>query len=102
MKKVINGKIYDTRTATFIHEYWNGLSTRDFNYCREQLYRKKTGEFFVYGDGGALTRWGTKYGNGYCDGADILPRTNEQALKWAENHEMEADEIIELFDISEE
>jgi len=102
MKKVISGQIYDTRTATFIHEDWNGLSTRDFSYCREQLYRKRTGEFFVHGDGGASTRWRTRHGNAYYDGAGIRPLTNQQALQWAENHDMDTDEIIEVFDISEE
>jgi len=103
MKKIVNGKVYDTRTATLIHEDWNGLSPKDFSYCREKLYRKRTGAFFLHGSGGASTRWGTRYGNASYEGSGIRPLTDQQALRWSENHsDMDADEIIEVFDIVEE
>lgn len=52
MKKIINGKMYNTETATELGDFWNGLSTSDFRNLSETLYRKKNGEFFLYGQGG--------------------------------------------------
>ncbi len=52
MKKVIDGKVYDTETATLKAEWENMYDARNFNYVEEQLYQKKTGEFFLYGYGG--------------------------------------------------
>lgn len=46
MKKIINGRKYDTETATLICK---GEYTSNFGYEREELYKKKTGEFFLYG-----------------------------------------------------
>lgn len=48
MKKIINGKVYSTETATRI-----GAKTHaDQNDLCETLYRKKTGEFFLHLNGG--------------------------------------------------
>lgn len=46
MKKIINGKLYDTSTAKEIGSYWNGLGDRDFNHISETLYRKRLESFF--------------------------------------------------------
>lgn len=48
MKKIINGKKYDTETATYICGYeYDTLSV--FSHIHESLFRKKDGEFFLYG-----------------------------------------------------
>lgn len=41
-----------------------------------------------------------KESGGSCEGAGILPLTDAQALEWAEEY-MDADDIIELFEIDE-
>lgn len=46
MKKIINGKKYDTSTAKYLGEYDFGYQS-SFNWYREELYEKKTGEFFL-------------------------------------------------------
>ena len=46
MKKIINGKKYDTDTAEQIGYDNNGLLCSDLSYIEETLYKKKTGEFF--------------------------------------------------------
>ena len=52
MKKIINGKKYDTNTATKVADYWNGYGASDFNYVSEELYLKNTGEYFLlFGSG---------------------------------------------------
>ena len=45
MKKIINGKTYNTETAKEISEWSEGVY-RDFTYIGETLYRKRTGEYF--------------------------------------------------------
>ena len=87
MKKVINGKVYDTETAELVARWSNGQSTSDFDYCAEDLYRKRTGEFFIHGDGGASSKYAVSYGNGFWGGGEkITPLTYEAAQKWAEEH----------------
>ena len=83
MKKIINGKKYDTTTATNVGEWDNGCYG-NFGYCSETLYRKKTGEFFLHGEGGASSRYSSHYGDSCGSGEQIIPLTEEAAMKWAE------------------
>ena len=101
IKKIINGKMYNTETATELGEFWNGLSTNDFRNLSETLYRKKSGEFFLYGQGGAMTEYSRPVGNMTCGGEKIIPFTEEQAKRWAEER-LNANEYIEIFGEPEE
>ena len=102
MKKIINGKLYDTETAKLVGEYDNGCSYSDFHYMSEELYLKKTGEFFKYGTGGAMSRYNKECGfNEWTGGDDIIPLTEEEAKEWAELH-IDADGYMELFGEVEE
>ena len=56
MKKIINGKLYDTSTAHLVGEWDNQLYGNP-DYAAESLYRKRTGEFFLHGEGGARSRY---------------------------------------------
>ena len=85
MKKIINGKLYNTKTATKTAEWDNNRSASDAHHYEEVLYKKRTGEFFIYGDGGALSRYARSCGgNSYSDGWDIIPLTIEEAQEWGE------------------
>ena len=56
MKKIINGKLYDTSTAHLVGEWDNQLYGNP-DYAAESLYRKRTGEFFLrHGGGGGDQR----------------------------------------------
>lgn len=61
MKKILGGKKYDTETARVVGTYGNGSS--GFGACSETLYRKRTGEFFLYGEGGPMSKYGVAYGD---------------------------------------
>lgn len=101
MKKIINGKRYDTTTAKEIgcDRYSN---PRDFHFWEETLYQKKTGEFFLFGEGGAASKYAESCGqNEWCGGCKIIPLTFETARKWAEEH-LEADEYEAAFGAVEE
>ena len=77
MKKIINGKRYDTKTATEIASAWNGCSRSDFNFLLETLYRTDGGAWFLAGEGGALTKYAEvlEGGRSHCGGKDIVPLT---------------------------
>ena len=40
MKKIINGKKYDTETAKMVCDYYNGLPSTDFRSFSAELYKK--------------------------------------------------------------
>ena len=96
MKKIIKGKMYNTETAEMVGKMWES-SPRDFSFYREKLYRKKTGEFFLYGEGGPASKYAERCGlNEWCGGSKIMPFTEEEAREWAER-ELTADEYIKIF-----
>lgn len=102
MKKVINGKMYNTETAEELANWGNGLGRNDFKFLDETLYRTKKGTYFLCGEGGALTQYAVSCGqNSWCGGADILPLTIEGAKSWVESH-LDGDEYIEIFGEPEE
>lgn len=97
MKKIINGRVYDTNTAKGLGSYSNGGSWRDFSHVEETLYRKKTGEYFLHGEGGPMTRYAEATGqNQWSGGSRIMPMTYQEATQWAEKH-LSADEYEEIF-----
>lgn len=61
----INNKIYNTRTAKLIGEWRvKGDSTDDPQFTQETLYRKKTGEYFLFCEGGAESVNSARTGHG--------------------------------------
>ncbi len=101
MKKIINGRRYDTETATEVGHDWNGRCT-DFYHWRETLYQKKTGEFFLLGEGGPLSKYGEACGsNTLSDGCKIIPLSYQEATAWAEEH-LTGDEYEAIFGEVEE
>lgn len=91
MKKIINGKKYDTETARKVGEYTHGYP-RDFSYYCEELYCKKTGEYFLYGEGGPSSPYSHAVScNEWSGGSKIIPSTYDEARTWAEKH-LDADE----------
>lgn len=101
MKKVISGKVYDTQTAELMGEWSNGHFRRDFNYCSEDLYRKRTGEYFLHGEGGARSKYASYHGNSVGYGETIIPMTIEEAKAWAEER-LDGDEYEKIFGAVEE
>lgn len=100
MKKIINGKKYDTENAESIATYINSIDYHDFRSLTETLFRKKTGEFFLYGKGGPMTFYAEHYGNSSIAGEKIIPFTIEQAKIWIE--EKANDKYEEIFGECEE
>lgn len=101
MKKIINNKVYDTATAQKCGEWDNGCRTSDFYFCGETLYRKKTGEYFLHGEGHALSKYAGHSDNSSGWGEQIVPLSYEKAQKWAEEH-LDGDEYVSIFGEPEE
>lgn len=90
MKKIIDGRRYDTDTAEEIAIAKHGYKN-EYSYYEETLYCKRTGEYFLYGYGHGKSRYAKRSLDGWGPGEDIIPMTYEQARKWAEEN-LEADE----------
>lgn len=96
MKKIIDGKKYDTNTAELMGE-WDSDSRGNFDYVCERLYRKKTGEFFLYGEGGANSKYSVRTGtNEWSGGSEIIPISEENARRWSEKY-LSGDEYENIF-----
>jgi hypothetical protein len=99
MKKIINGKLYDTDKA----RYLGGDSAGDgFSSWSEELYQKRTGEFFLYGEGGPMTKYAENVSdNTWTGGEKIMPLSLDAARQWAEEH-LSADDYAEIFGMPSE
>lgn len=82
MKSIINSKCYDTEKSTLVGEHINGHGWDDFRYLCERLYVTKKGNWFLHGQGGALTEYAEHHGNTKCGGEQIKELTPDQALEW--------------------
>ena len=101
MKKIINNKLYDSSTAKEIGTWDNGIYG-DINSIEETLYRKKTGEFFLHGSGGANTKYASQSGSGnWSDGERIIPMTADAAAAWAQER-LPADVYVSVFGAPED
>ena len=97
MKKIINGKVYDTETAKNLGSHSSGGGWGDFSHIEETLYQKRTGEFFLHGEGGPATKYAVSEGqNSWSGGSKIIPLSWESAQAWAEEH-LTAEEYEGIF-----
>lgn len=84
--KVINGKRYDCRSAQLMAEY-EYSNRRDFHWYHEELYRRKTGDFFLACEGGPASQYRrTINQNEWTGGEKIIPLTHDEAREWVERH----------------
>ena len=86
MKKIIDGRMYDTDTAKLLTGWDNGLDCTSFDWLEEDLYLKRTGEYFIFGRGGAATRYSDQCGRTYSAGWSITPVSDAEARVWCERH----------------
>ena len=99
--QVINGRKYDTATATEVGSYDAGLGAGDFRDYRESLYLTKRGQFFLEGSGGPMTRWARQVGNMKAGGRGIQLLDRDEALMWCEQHDIDVDVLEKYFDIED-
>lgn len=101
MIQVINGKRYNTETATEVFSWWNGYSRSDSHFLSKTLYRTKNGAWFMHREGGALTEMAVSVGSNNTGGSqDIEVLTADDAYEFCEEHsgsDKEALEAIEKY-----
>lgn len=85
MRKIINGKMYDTSTAKRRSGAIDVGNGEELDFYGLTLYQKRTGEFFLYRD---------VYRGDLDDG--IIPLTYDDAREWAESH-LDADDYESIF-----
>ena len=88
-KDNINGVAYNTKTAEAIARNGSGreIMHSDERWFNETLYRKKSGEFFLYGSSGIFTKYAKQTGpNSWERSEAILPLTEDEVREWAMNN----------------
>ncbi len=92
MKQIIDGKMYNTDTATKIADLPCHFYPRDFGWHSTSIYVTPKGRLFVAGRGNALSRWAVPVGNnGHGSGSGIEPLTKAQAADLLETCNADAD-----------
>lgn len=98
MKKIISNRVYNTETAKLIGEWTNDYGCTDFRWAEEALYLKKTGEYFLHGQGGGLSIYAGQYGYSSGYGEKIMPLSYDKAREWAEE-KLDADTYMNNFEV---
>lgn len=94
MKKVIDGRLYNTESARELASWEPNPYRSDFSWFCETLYRTKTGRYFLHGEGGPASRYSRTVGqNEWCGGEKIVPLGDgesdygeSRAMAWVEEH----------------
>ncbi|MBQ6371948.1 MAG: hypothetical protein IJJ22_02370 [Oscillospiraceae bacterium] len=100
MRAIINGKAYDTATAVRMGFWSNGRHYMDPYSKEETLFRKRTGEFFLLGQGGSETNYAERFGKEWTGSAKVMPLTFEEAENWSKEH-LSKEEYELIFDLPE-
>ena len=91
----------NNETEKVVSVWYNG-EYGNMSYVEETLYKKKTGEYFLYGISGANGKYAESIGcNSWSGGAAFVPYTEDQAKEWLEEHGT-AEEYIGEFGEQEE
>lgn len=104
MKKIFDGKSYDTKTAKLIGGNSADCSVTDFHFWESNLYKTKKGNYFVHSIGGPATIYSRSTGsNSWTSGEEIMVfRDRETAFSWAQAN-LDTEEIEKEFgDLIEE
>jgi hypothetical protein len=97
MKKVIDGKLYDTNEARCVAEFVSPECVNDFNYYEEKLFLTKNGRWFLAGAGNAMSKYSERaVGGGSQAGDGLFPLEPEEALEWLEAYG-DTEDILEHF-----
>jgi hypothetical protein len=91
VKQIINGKTYNTETATRICSLPCSEYPGDFSYHDTDLYRSPKGVFFIAGKGGAMSMWSTPAPGGGTGGGSGIRLVDEDEARFI-MEEAECDE----------
>ena len=98
MKKVFQGKRYDTDTAEFLTDLPSTADRGDFAWHDTSVYRTKNAGYFLAGRGHASSMWATCDGNTRGSGEGIKPIAEGEARKHLEQCDTdEATQALEKY-----
>lgn len=101
MKKTIKGSVFDTTTAKHLGGY-SYLKPGDFSYFSEDLYKTRSGKYFIHGAGGSASVYAEQVSqNEWNAGETIFAVSLERAKEWAEEN-LDCDLYIEIFGVPSE
>ena len=84
MKAIVNGRRYNTETATLVGS-WSYGTYQDFSYIEEQLYITERGSWFIAGEGGPKTKYSIHVEQNAWGGSErITPLSPDEARRWLE------------------
>lgn len=87
VRQIIDGKAYDTSTATQLGEAYARAARSDFGWWHETLYRTPKGRYFLAGEGGPASSWARPaIGGGRIGGEGIRAMSESEAQGWAERY----------------
>ena len=104
MKRIIDGKTYNTETATKVCDTGNDLGVTDFGHEDSALYVTKKGAFFIVGNGGPMSRFArAESQNSWSGGSGMIPLDRGEAFEetmrcagdWPEKIEEHFSDMIE-------
>jgi hypothetical protein len=103
MRKVINGKVYDTETAEHVCDVSGNISDRgDFHYDSTGLYRTRIGQFFISGHGGPRSQWAVSTGQNSWAGGNGLRLVEEDDARALVERHADDETYVRVFGAPEE
>lgn len=94
MKKIINGKLYNTETAILLTDERRSL--HDFYRTSESLYVTRNGNYFIHGQSSAGGRYETMSGTTHGFGEMLIGLSVEDVHAWLETAAINQDDILIL------
>lgn len=86
MKRIVDGKRYDTETAREVGSASYG-NRGDFEHFDESLYRTRSGNWFVAGWGGPRSHYAEQVDQrSWSGGSGLRPLSTPEAREWLERH----------------
>lgn len=88
MKRIINGVTYYTKKAIFLGKYDAGFSKEDIRWSVSELYKTKSGKYFLYGAGGPASSYAKSDDifETHTNGESIIPMSQEEVIIWANEY----------------
>tara|TARA_R100001163_G_C5022950_1_gene165260 strand:- start:257 stop:562 length:306 start_codon:yes stop_codon:yes gene_type:complete len=94
MKAIIDGKRYNTETATEVASRHHG--TGNFDDVSESLYRTAKGAWFLAGSGGRNSSYAQDVDSNPTSGEGLHPLSDNEAIAWLETQN-EVDALEKYF-----
>lgn len=95
MKRLCNGKLYDTIRSTCLASYSSGHLTSNPNSVYENLYVDRGNNLFLQIEGGSLSKYGIQAGEQMIGSTRLKAIDRTEALVWLEFRNIEITTEIE-------